>query len=182
MKKVGILFKEASESHIKEQLKGKECFFVIKYSGLSSPDLTALRMSLKDSRADFFVVKNSVARRALKNSGLESVVKSIEGPCGIVVAGDEPVEASKVLFNFKKEHEKMVYEAGFLQDRILEAKDIEALAKLPSRHMLHAQLAMTLKSPINNFVYVLKNTLKKFVICVEQIKEKKEKEQGGKNG
>ena len=173
MKKIGLLVKEISESKIKSCLKEANSFFIIKYSGLSSPDLTTLRASLKVSRANFFVVKNSVARRALKGSGLDQVLKSIEGPCGLVFSKDEPVEASKVLCNFTKDHEQLKLEAGFLQDKILEKKDIEALAKLPSKEVLRAQVVGAIKSPITGIVMVLNSTLKKFVICLDQIKQKK---------
>ncbi|MDD4900087.1 MAG: 50S ribosomal protein L10, partial [Candidatus Omnitrophica bacterium] len=91
MKKIGLIVKEVSEARLKNSLKGSNSFFVVKYSGLSSPDITALRLSLKGSQADFFVVKNAVARRALKNAGMENSVKYIDGPCGIIFAKDEPV-------------------------------------------------------------------------------------------
>ncbi|MDD5652978.1 MAG: 50S ribosomal protein L10 [Candidatus Omnitrophica bacterium] len=179
MKKIGLIVKEVSEARLKNSLKGSNSFFVVKYSGLSSPDITALRLSLKGSQADFFVVKNAVARRALKNAGMENAVKYIDGPCGIIFAKDEPVDVSKVLYNFLKDHEKFQLGGGFLKDQILEKKDIEALAKLPSKQALRQQLVVALNAPISKFVRALNGTLSKFVICLDQIKEKKSKE-GGK--
>jgi len=173
MKKIGLIFREISENRIKDHLKKSESFFIIKYAGLSSPDLTALRSSLKNSKANLFVVKNTVARRALKDSALESVIKSIEGPCGLVFVKEEPIDASRILFNFAKEHERLKLEAGFLKDKILGTKDIEALAKLPSKEVLRAQAVYVLKSPISKLVLVLNNTLRKFVVCLDKIKEKK---------
>ena len=73
MKKLGLIFKEVSENRIKDTLKKSGALFVVKYSGVASPDLSTLRQSLKSSDARLFVVKNSVARRALKSSGLESI-------------------------------------------------------------------------------------------------------------
>jgi len=177
MKKIGLIVKEASESHLKTHLKEAGSFFVVKYSGLSSPEITALRLSLKSSKAQFFVVKNSVARRALKSAGLEGAVKYIDGSCGIIFAKDEPVDVSKVLFTFLKEHEKFQLGGGFFKDQVLEKKDIEVIAKLPSKEVLRAQLVMALNSPISKLVRVLNGTLSKFVICLDQIREKKAKEQ-----
>ena len=173
MKKIGLIVKEISENRIKNQLKVSTSFFVIKYSGLSSPDLTALRTHLKASKANLFVVKNSVARRALKAKGLDTIIKNIEGPCGLVFAKDEPVDVSKVLFNFTKDHEKLKLEVGFLNDRLLEKKDIEAMAKLPSLAALHAQVVRTLNSPLTRLVFALNQNLSKFVICLDKIREKK---------
>ncbi|MFA5411603.1 MAG: 50S ribosomal protein L10 [Candidatus Omnitrophota bacterium] len=173
MKRIGSIFREVSQNRIKGYLKESASVLVIKYSGLSSPDLTALRASLKNSQAQLFVVKNTVARHALKDSGLETLVQSIEGPCGLIFVKEEPVEASRALFNFRKEHEQLKLEGGFLKDKILKTEDIEALAKLPSKEILRAQVVMTLNSPISKLVRVLNNTLTKFVICLDKIKEKK---------
>lgn len=173
MKKIGLIFKETSERSIKSNLKESGIVFVVNYSGLSSPDLTSLRQSLKDSKARFFVVKNTVARRALKDSGMEPIIKSIEGPCGLIFVKEEPVDASRALYNFAKDHEKLVLGGGFLKDRVIEKKDIETMAKLPSMDVLRAMAVGALKSPITGFVLVLNQTLKKFVYCLDQIKQKK---------
>ena len=178
MKKLGLIFKETSEKQIKSGIKDSSTVFVIKYAGLSSPDMTALRLSLKRNNADIQVVKNSVARRAFKDSGLDFLISLVEGTCGVVFAKDEPVAASKALYDFAKTHESLKLEGGALKDKFLEKKDIEALAKLPSREVLRAQVVMTLKSPITGVVMVLHQTLRKFVYCLDQIKNKKE--QGGK--
>lgn len=172
MKKLGLLFKEVSEGQIKSSLKNSNALFIVKYSGLSSPDLSSLRQNLKTSNARLFVVKNSVARRALKSAGLEDLLKSVEGPCGLVFVKDEPVGTSKVLCNFLKEHEPLKLEIGLLNNKVLEKKDIEALAKLPSREVLRAQVVMTLNSPISGIVITLNQILTKFVICIDRIKEK----------
>ncbi|MFH1128278.1 MAG: 50S ribosomal protein L10 [Candidatus Omnitrophota bacterium] len=173
MKKIGLVVKEVSENKIKENLKGSDSFFVLGYSGLSSPDITTLRQSLKGAKSNLFVVKNSVARRALKSSGLELIIKAVEGPCGFVFIKEEPVEASKILCNFKKDHDKLQLEGGLLKDKLLDKSGIEALAKLPSKEVLRAQVVGTLNAPISGLVIVLNQVLKKFVICLDQIKQKK---------
>jgi large subunit ribosomal protein L10 len=173
MKKFGLLVKEISANRIKTNLQKADSFFIVKYSGLSSPDITSLRQSLKASKADIFVVKNSVARLALKDSGMEALVKNIEGPCGLVFSWEEPVIVSKALCDFGKDHEKMQLAGGYLKDRVLEKADIEAMAKLPSREVLLTQAVIAIKSPITGLVMVLNNTLKKLVICLDQVKQKK---------
>jgi len=163
-----------SESRIKTTLKDSDAVFIIKYSGVASPDLCSLRQTLKGSKASLFVVKNSVARRALKDSGLEVLVKNIEGPCGMVFIKDEPVAISKSLFEFVKEHEQLKIEGGSLKDKVLEKSDIEAMSKLASKEVLRAQVVMTLNSPISGIVITLNQILAKFVYCIDQIKQKKE--------
>jgi ribosomal protein L10 len=165
MKKIGLIFKETSENRIKNYLKDSNAVFIIKYSGLSSPDLTQLRKNLRTSNATFFIVKNSVARRALEGSELKLMVKSIEGPCGMIFVKEEPVSASKVLCSFSKEHEQLKLEGVYL--------DIEQMSKLPSKEALRAQVVMALNSPISGLVITLNQILAKFVYCLNQIKQKK---------
>jgi large subunit ribosomal protein L10 len=174
MKKISLIVKEASENRIKKSRTQASAFFLVRYTGLSSPDLTSLRQSLKTAKAELFVAKNSVARRALKDTGVDSIIKAIEGPCGLVFVKDEPIDATKVLCNFSKDHEKLQLAGGCLDDKILEKKDIEAIARLPGKDVLRAQVVMTLNSPISKFVMVLSGTLKKLVICLDQIKQKKQ--------
>lgn len=174
MKKLGLIFKETSENRIKETLKDSSALFIVKYSGLSGPALNTLRMSLRHSNASFFVVKNSVARRALKSIGQETLVSSVEGPCGLVFVRDEPVGVSKVLCDFQKEHEPLKLERGLLKDKIIEKKDIESMSRLPSKEVLRAQVVGALNSPISGLVITLNQVLAKFVICLDQIRQKKQ--------
>lgn len=173
MKKIGLIIKETSENRIKDSFKSSRGLFVVKYSGVSGPDLSSLRKSLKSSGAQLLVVKNTVAKRAMKSAGLEELVKSVEEPCGIIFFKDEPVDASKVLCLFRKEHEQLRLESGWLDNAMLAAKDIEAMSRIPSRDILRAQLVGTLNAPIRGFVVALSQTLKKFVYCLDQIKQKK---------
>jgi large subunit ribosomal protein L10 len=173
MKKLGLLFRETLENRIKKHFKESYSVFIIKYSKLSSPDLTTLRQSLKGSKATLFVTKNSIARRALKDSGLEDLIKSVEGPCGLVFTKEEPVVTSRLLYDFSRQHEQLKLEAGFLEDRVLDKKDIETLARLPGKEVLRYQTVVVLKSPIFGLVMVLKGNLRKLVCCLEQIKSKK---------
>jgi len=174
MKKISLIIKETSGKIIKDNISVPDAgFFIVKYSGLSSPDMSALRQFLNDTGAKLQVVKNSVARRVLKDSGQDALAVSVEGPCGFVFSGEDAVAVSKTLCGFAKEHEPLKIEAGFLSGKLLTAAEVLELSKLPSKEMLRAKTVMALKSPITGIVMVLNQTLKKFVYCVEQIKQKK---------
>jgi len=173
MKKLGFIFRETLENRIKQHLKSTTNVFIINYSKLTSFDMCQLRQALKGSRASLYVAKNTVAKRALKESGFEPLAHMLEGPSGMVFIQDEPVTASKALCDFSKDHENLKLAGGCLGEKIIGAKDIEALAKLPSKEVLRAQVVIGLKSPINGLVMVLKGNLRKLVFCLEQIKQKK---------
>ncbi|MBP7216967.1 MAG: 50S ribosomal protein L10, partial [Candidatus Omnitrophica bacterium] len=170
MKKLSLLVKQTSENRIKNILKQSNNLVLVKYSGLSSPDISSLRQSLKTVQATLFVVKNSVARRALKDAGLDTLVTNVDGPCGLVFVNDEPVSASSALCTFAKDHQALVVQAGFLQNKILNAKEIEAIAKLPSKAVLRHQVVIALHAPINGLVISLHQVLKKFVYCLDQVR------------
>jgi large subunit ribosomal protein L10 len=135
--------------------------------------MSALRKTLKGSGCDLLVVKNSIARRAMKELGADGLIPSIQSPCGMIFFKDEPVDASKILCAFRKEHEKLLLEGGLLQDKLLTIKDIEVMSTLPSKDVLRGQLVVALNAPISKFVIVLNESLKKFVYCLDQIKIKK---------
>ena len=174
MKKIGLLVKEVSENRIKSSFKSSKGLIIVKYSGVASPDMSGLRKTLKNSGSDLFVVKNSIARRAMKELGLTELIKAIESPCGLIFFKDEPVDISKVLCDFRKEHEKLVLEGGLLEEKILTSKDIETMSKLPSKDVLRAQVVCALNGPIVKVVVVLNQTLKKFVYCLDQVRQKKQ--------
>ncbi len=173
MKKVGQLVREASENRIKDAFKVSQGLIILKYSGVSSPDMSSLRKSLKGAGADLLVVKNSIARRAMKDLGLEGLIPSVQTPCGMVFFKEEPVDTSKILCAFRKEHEKLLLEGGMLQDKVLSLKDIEVMSTLPSKDVLRGKVVVALNGPIAKFVIVLNATLKKFVVCLDQIRQKK---------
>ena len=173
MKKIGLVVKEASENRIKNTFKASQGLIIVKYSGVASPDMSNLRKSLKVSGSDFFVVKNSIARRALKDLGLGDLVKSVETPCGMIFFKDEPVDVSRILCGFRKENPKLILEGGLLLDKVLTLKDIETMSTLPSQEALRGKLVVTLNAPISKLAIVLNLTLKKFVYCLSQIKNTK---------
>ena len=175
MEKIGQLIKGTLENRVKDSFKLSQGMIIIKYSGVSSPDMSVLRKTLKLSGSNLLVVKNSIAKRAMEKLGLQDLVKSIESPCGMVFFKDEPVGVSKILCAFRKDHEKLVLEGGLLQDKLLTLKDIEVMSALPSKDLLRGKLVMVLNAPILKLAIVLNQTLKKFVYCLDQIRQKKSK-------
>jgi len=178
MKKIGLIFKETAKKKIEDNFKHSESVFIIKYAGLSSPLMSNLRQSLKKVHADVLVVKNTIAQSALKNLSLDSLMTNINGPCAMVFVKDEPIEVCRILYDFSKENEALKFTGGFFKDRILDKKDIETLAKLPSKDTLRFQAIMALKFPLYQLAIVLNQNLKKLVYCLEQIKNKKQNKGG----
>ncbi len=173
MKKLSAVFKESLENRILKGMKESESFFVIKHTKLSGPILNTLRKSLRGLDSEMFVVRNNAVKRAFKAGGNEDLSNLVQGSCGLVFIKKDTVETSKILFNLAKENENFKLGGGIFNKKVISAKDIEALAKLPPRQVLLTKTVVVLKSPITSFVFVLKGNLRKFVYCLEQIKQKK---------
>jgi len=174
MKKIGLLVKETSANRIKNNFKLAKGLVILKYSGVSSPDMSSLRKTLRGSKAELFVVKNSIARKVMKELGRDDLMNSIENPCGMIFFKDEPVDTFKILCAFRKDHEKLILESGLFEDKLLTSKDIEAISKLASKEVLRGMVVVALNAPISKLAIVLNQTLKKFVYCLDQIKKNKQ--------
>ncbi|MDD2702712.1 MAG: 50S ribosomal protein L10 [Candidatus Omnitrophica bacterium] len=173
MKKLGVLFKDTSARMIRDNIRDSGSFFIIRYTGLSGLDMSNFRKTLKGSSASLMVVRNKIAMRILADMGKEDLNKMIDGPCGFIFIKDEPVNVSKAVCDFLKDHEKLVVGGGLFGEKVLAKADIEAMSKVPSKEILRAQVVMGLKSPINGLVTVLNSTLRKFVCCLDQIRQKR---------
>lgn len=173
MKKLGLLFKETFQKQVEDNINSSDAIFIIKYSGISGPDLTKLRQDLKASSGRFMVVRNSVLKRAIKDSPLQSFAGELQGPYGVVFVKDEPPAACRVLCDFSREHEALKIEKGLFDNRLLDADEVQALSRLPSKEILRAQVVMALNAPIAGFVKTLHQVVAKFVYCIEQIKKQK---------
>jgi len=159
---------------IKDKLDQTSSLIFVNHTGISVADQQALRQNLNEKQGSFNVTKNTLIRLALKDRS-ETLVEELEevlhGPTAIVY-GQDPVEVSKTLAEFQKDHEDFTIKAGISlkkgQDRVLSAADIKALSKLPGKQELYAKLLAQLNAPIQgltriinapiqNLVYVLQN-------------------------
>ena len=172
MEKIGELIKKSSEDEIGNYLKEANSVLVVGYSGLSGPDMNNLRTSLHTHKSKLFVVKNSISKRVLNSHGLEEFSKMLQGPCGLIFVKDDIIAASKIIYNFAKEHETFKIEGGILKNRVLNKADITTLASIPGKEVLYTKIAVGMKAPVFGLVNVLNATLKKLVIVLEQIKNK----------
>ena len=173
MTKIGLIIKQESERIIKDKLKEADSFFLVNYSGISASDLNQLRGSLTKADSNLMVIKNTVSKRVLKS--YEDLYSLIEGPSGLIFVSDDLILTAKIVYDFKKENPNLEVKAGLLKDRIITAKEIENLSKIPSLSSLQTQLLIGLKSPIFGIVCGLKQILNKLVWALGQIKDKKNK-------
>lgn len=126
------------------------------YRGLKTPELNELRRKLKDANIDYRVVKNSLAQIAAKQAGLDFLEGAFQGPMAVAFGSGDATKAIKILSDYIRTSKSILsIKAGFLEDRVLTAKELETLSKLPSREVLIARVIGGMQSPIYGLVNVL---------------------------
>src|SRR6266496_5659648 len=142
--------KEQLVVELKEKLEGATALYYTDFTGLNVKRMTELRRRLRRANVDYVVIKNTLALRAVNESGLVS--QPLRGPTGLVVTKDA-VAAAKLLTEFAKEfEEKPTVKGGLLQGKKIDNAQLRRLASLPSREQMLADLAAGMQSPMAAFV------------------------------
>lgn len=153
--------------------------FLVKYQGITVPQVTDLRTRVRESGGHYEVVKNRIVLRVIDGSALEGLKEHFEGPTAVAYNEDDPVALAKVLTDFAKEVPAIEFKAGLVDGQVVEAEEVKQIATLPSREELIAKLLFLLQSPITGFVRVLAALPREFVTVLEQVRQEKEKQEAG---
>ena len=154
--------KQAAVSEVQAKLSGAQAVILAEYRGLNVERVTQLRSKARQSGIYLRVLKNTLARRAIKGTPFEKLSEQMVGPLMYGISQD-PVAGAKVLSEFAKENELFVIKAGAMPNAVMSAQDIKALAQLPSREQLIATLLGTLQAPMAKLVRTLNEVPGKFV-------------------
>ncbi len=144
------------------------------FQGVSVAKFAVLRRLLKKTGAELKVAKKTLFDRALLQAGLTAIkAKELKGEIGIVFAYQDQVEPAKVLMKFAKENETFKVLTALLGGKALIDKQVIALAKLPSREILLAQLVGALQGPIRGLAVALQGNMRNLVVVLNKIKDNK---------
>jgi len=158
---------------LKEEFEKSPAVFVTSFQKMTAEESNDLRRRLREKGARYQVVKNTLLRLASSGTPVEPLQEFIQGPTGIAISYEDPVEIAKVLVEFAKEHESLINRGGVLQGKPVPAESLEALAKLPPREVLLAQLLGVLQATTGQFVQLLAAVPRNFLYVLNAIKEKK---------
>ena len=170
--KAGVARKRQIVSELAETLSGAEAVVVAQNNGLAAGDMAALRNQLRESGARARVVKNTLARRALSDSPFAPLAENLSGPL-VYGAGPDPAALAKVFRDLAKENEKLVVRGGALKNAAMDAAAVEALANLPGREQLLAQLAGTMNAPASKLVRTLNEIPSKLARALAAVRDAK---------
>jgi large subunit ribosomal protein L10 len=140
---------------LKGRLDGVKTVMLAEYRGLTVAQISDLRKQLKAVSAEYKIVKNRLARLAIASSGVAGLGTALTGPTGMVLVKGDPVSVAKALQTFARTNQALVVKLGIVEGQTLEPAGLKALADLPSREALRAQLVGALNGPLTQLVSLL---------------------------
>ncbi|TDJ53674.1 MAG: 50S ribosomal protein L10 [Nitrospina sp.] len=145
------------------------------YHGISAADMTILRTHMRERAVDFRVIKNTLAKKAMKDTPLELLESEFKGPVSLLVSFDDAVAPAKALADYARSGVKKSPDvvAGVVEGQQVTLEEIQTLADLPSKEVLLSQLLSVMNGPTTNFVGVFSALLRKLVGTLDAIKDQK---------
>jgi len=165
--------KDAVIAEVQQLLTDTENVLVSDYRGLTVAELAELRDKLRESGARFTIVKNTLGAIAAERAGRASVKEFLSGPTAVTFCGDDLVGAAKALADFAKTHPQLEVRGGLLDASLIDQAGVKALASLPPRDVLVAQLVGTMAAPMSGLVTVLQGTISGFVRALDQVAQQR---------
>lgn len=165
---------EAIVQEITQKFAEAKGAVLIDYRDLTVNQDTELRKKLRAAGVDYRVYKNTLLSIAAKNQGIEGLDQYLAGPTAIAFGMVDAVAAPKILRDAIKDFKKMEIKGGVLDNKVIDAKQVEALADLPSKEQLLAMLVRGMQAPITGLVNCLQGNIRNLVYVLEAIRKQKE--------
>ncbi len=162
MNQTALEQKKQVVSDITEKLRSAKSIVLVEYNGLTVEKATELRNKCREVGVEYKVYKNTLMRFAFEELGYKDMTSNLEGPNAVAISFDDEVSAAKVTNDFAKtSNDTLVIKAGISEGKVMNSDEIKALASVPSREVLLAQLAGVLQGNIRNLAYLLDQVAKK---------------------
>ena len=164
--------KQTVVAEVAKQVAGAQAIILAENRGMAVAAMTQLRARARASGVYFRVVKNTLVRRAVADTPFASLADKMVGPLAYGIGAD-PVAVAKVLNDFAKGNDKFVIAGGAMPGQLMSAKEISALASLPSREELIARLLGTMQAPIVKLVRTMNEVPGQFVRTLAAVRDAK---------
>jgi len=143
------------------------------YRGINVADMTALRADLRKAGVKFKVVKNTLMKKMLKEHGAPGLEPQLHGPVGVAFLGADVAAGSKAVVEAAKKNPLFIVKSGLVEGKVIGTEGVQALASLPPREVLLAQLLGTLQAPVRGFMTVIRGNTQKLVYALNALKDQK---------
>lgn len=160
-------------AEIKDKLGWASAFVIADYRGLNVKEMQELRRNMREAGCQIKIYKNRLTKIALAELEMDSMDEYLDGPTAFALSDGDPVVVAKTVVDFGKEHEALEVKGGYIDEAIVDAATIKALAALPSREELIAKLMGSLQSPTSGLVRVLDGPVSAFARTLRAIADQK---------
>jgi large subunit ribosomal protein L10 len=158
---------------LKKDLEQAKNLFVAQFQGMTVLQDTELRQKIRDTKSNYRVVKNTLARKAAEGTAAEGVAKSFDGSTAIAYNANDPVSLAKALTAYAKTNPLFVFKAGVVEGRVINLADITAIAAMPSKEELIAKLLFLINSPAQRLAVVMNGVARNLAVVMKQAVEQK---------
>lgn len=168
-------FKNGKVEDIKELISKAKVAIVSDYRGLSVSEITNLRRRLQKEDGEYAVVKNTLAKIAVKDTKFEGLEEFLKGPSAIALGYGDEVAPAKVILKYLKEAKKTnELRGGVLDGKIISADDIKTISNLPTKQELIAKMMGSINSPAQGITNTLNGVASALVRAIDEIRKQKE--------
>jgi large subunit ribosomal protein L10 len=165
--------KENQIDLLKERFERANSVIIADHTGINVADITVLRRDLKKANAEFKIAKNTLLRRATKESSVENMAEYFIGPTSIIYGFDDPSVPAKIIYEFSKKSDIPKIKAYFLDNQLLSVDDYKRIAQLPPRNEVLAMVLGAVNGPIVNFIMTIDGVTRNFIGLVDALAESK---------
>ncbi len=166
--------KEQILAEVAEKVARAKSMFFADFTGITVEEVNELRREFRKSNVDYRVVKNTLARKALERvTGYDSVYEKLVGPTAIAFGYDDPVTPAKIIKKFREKNEKLSVKVCVLEKQIFDGKQLDALAKLPTRGEIIAGILGSISAPASGIVGAVGAVMRDLVNVIDAIEKKK---------
>ena len=159
---------------IKDELDAVSAVWVVDYRGLTVKEAQQLRRNIREAGAHLTVYKNTLVKIALADKELPTMEDILQGPSAFVFAENDPAAAAKAIKEFAKENQNLVIKGGVMDGKQYNAAEVEAIASLPSREQLLAQIAGAISGVARGLAVTINGVPSGLAQCIKQIAEQKD--------
>lgn len=155
--------KEATLSKLAERVRGFQAMVLTNYRGLNVEQMNHLRRRLREEKISYHVVKNTLMRLASRGTDLEKLDQYFEGPTAVAISYGDPVPMAKILSEFIKTQPSLEIKVGLIQGKVVSPEEVKAIANMPSREVLLAQVLGGIQGPAHQLGTLLFQTLQQIL-------------------
>ena len=166
--------KKAIVAEVAEIVAGSHSVIAAEYSGITVDKLTDLRKQAREANVVLRVIKNSLAKRAFEGTDYACLNDSLTGPLMLAFSQEDPAAAARIFKDFVKDNSKLVVKSIALGDKLMDASQLEMLAKMPTRDQALGMLAGVMQAPISKFVRTVAEPTNKLARVLAAVRDTKQ--------